>query len=265
MLVTSASYYKSRKSPGHELLLFTIADQADEPLNNYILLDRTPRQLPVKTPTLPSSSGPNISQLLGGPASDQFSISYRGDRDSLLRHFGGSSLAELKALAFPTGTFYLYELILLAYVTSSDRPDYHLLKSQCYWFASTMWETMRKLVPEARVESHTSTRPQLLGLNVVRNTTLAEQIIEVYRVQHGVFRSSLEKRRLTRQSITRYPTITYHSRQSSSSEADLSRGFSHAPQRTSTAGQGQYARPTRTDDAMIDSASSRPTRWWDLL
>ncbi|KAG8735255.1 hypothetical protein FRC11_003358 [Ceratobasidium sp. 423] len=66
MQVTSASYYKSRRNPGHELLLFTIADRADEPLNNHILLDRTPRPPPTEIFIATSGSMPRVSQLLGG-------------------------------------------------------------------------------------------------------------------------------------------------------------------------------------------------------
>ncbi|CAE6420176.1 unnamed protein product [Rhizoctonia solani] len=194
MLVTSAAYYKSRKTPGHELLLFIIADQANEPLNNYILLDRTPRPSTID-PSVVSKSKPRIAQLLGGPARDQFCISYNGDGDSLLREFGGSSLDELEILMFPAETFYLYELIILAYVTSSDRPNYHLLRSQCYWFANTMWETMKNLVPVARVQSHLSTQPQLLGLNVIREPSLVDDVINAFRETRSEFRSELERRR----------------------------------------------------------------------
>ncbi|KAG8726463.1 hypothetical protein FRC11_000085, partial [Ceratobasidium sp. 423] len=259
MLVTSASYYKSRRNPGHELLLFTIADRADEPLNNYMLLDRTPRSPPKETFVVPSGSMPRVSQLLGGPANDQFCISYRGDRTSLLEQFGGPLLDELGVLVFPIKAFYLYELIILAYVTSSDRPDYHLFKSQCYWFACTIWETMKGLIPEAGVKSHTSTRTQLLGLNIMREPSITERVIEAFKEQRSIFRSELERRRPASRSTRRYPTAVYYPRQPSSSEADLSRGLPQALQRANTVDQGQLTRPARIDEVTVEPARPRPT------
>ncbi|KAG8730713.1 hypothetical protein FRC11_006005, partial [Ceratobasidium sp. 423] len=105
-------------------------------------------------PTIPSDP-PGSRNLFGDhKADDIIRVSSSGHQDQLIQDCPNSEL--LATLAVPSETkFTLEELLILTMVVSDYQPNYHLLQSQCYWYAFTVWHLMKTLCPSA-VQSPTA-------------------------------------------------------------------------------------------------------------
>jgi hypothetical protein len=81
-------------------------------------------------------------------AQDQFHVSSSGDRKSLVGEKSEClAMINIPASTVPRPT--LEQLLILASVVSAHQPNYHLLRSQCYWYAFTIWEVFKISYPNA--------------------------------------------------------------------------------------------------------------------
>jgi hypothetical protein len=55
----------------------------------------------------------------------------------------------------PDCEFTLEKLLVLAGSVSSLQPNYHLFRSQCYWYSYTVWELIKSRCPAARQNPET--------------------------------------------------------------------------------------------------------------
>lgn len=70
---------------------------------------------------------------------------------------------EFSATSCPSAT----QISVLLFVINHHAPDYHLWKSQCYWFSRTIWETIKQLFSGYVEGAWKPGRSQCFGFNVV--------------------------------------------------------------------------------------------------
>ncbi|KAF8602953.1 hypothetical protein BDV93DRAFT_581116 [Ceratobasidium sp. AG-I] len=107
-----------------------------------------------------NEANPSVTGLL--PALDQFTISSRAGEPPVLRG-KPAAFQVVERLEFKFGACSLYRLVVLAAAVASTRPNYQLLRAQCYWFASTIWECVQGLDPTA---IHAIVVPSIRGRRV---------------------------------------------------------------------------------------------------
>lgn len=196
--VTSVSYCKRHGGPEHEFLLFKIVDLKNPPISNYMILDRTVRSQARSKTSIPicGASETPLSCITGTPAVDQLHVSYFGDRSSLLRSYCGSAYDRLEILDFYDESFRLNDLIILASSTSRLRPEYNLYNSQCFWFASMIWDNIRLHFPTPEYRNLMNTQGTIFGLALTKVESPGD-VREAYREEQHVLRRSLQERQKT--------------------------------------------------------------------
>lgn len=178
--VLEASYCKQQDGPKHEFILLRVQDVRHLGLTNYIVLDRTARMPGVKPHRYKSCTNSQevFNAIAQTPAYDRFRVSHYGDSNTLIQHCNLGPYRAIESLWFnTTQPLRFYELVVLAQATSSARIMYKLLNAQCYWFASTVWESMQQLVPKARLKIHEPIRGTLHVFQQMTNNIEVNQIL----------------------------------------------------------------------------------------
>lgn len=141
ILVEEAQFYKQKKSPWHEFLIFLVKDRANHGLKNYIALDRNVTVGSGGSFTVISSNNGTM------PADDYFHISHNRDieplKQSCLRP--GHACELIEKLYFGDIVFTMSQLVVLAHATSQSQPYYKAESYNCYWFSSTIWDVVLDL------------------------------------------------------------------------------------------------------------------------
>jgi hypothetical protein len=81
------------------------------------------------------------------PARDSVYVSTTGRVDSIIRDNSLGTCEAIECIKFPENVFALEKLLVLAAVVSQHRPKYDLFKTQCYWYASTIWDIVCLMFP----------------------------------------------------------------------------------------------------------------------
>ncbi|KAH7333685.1 hypothetical protein B0J17DRAFT_631808 [Rhizoctonia solani] len=141
ILVEEAQFYKQKKSPWHEFLIFLVKDRVNHGLKNYIALDRNVTVGSGGSFTVISSNNGTM------PADDYFHISHNRDieplKQSCLRP--GHACELIEKLYFGDIVFTMSQLVVLAHATSQSQPYYKAESYNCYWFSSTIWDVVLDL------------------------------------------------------------------------------------------------------------------------
>ncbi|KAF8602947.1 hypothetical protein BDV93DRAFT_545074 [Ceratobasidium sp. AG-I] len=145
--VASAEYCKRLDHVRHEFLLLEVKDNRIPQISNFIVLERT---VDLSSGTITAAS---TSISSNSPAQDRLRVSYYGEKKLLIKQCNLGRYEVLEELKLPSPAastpLLLYELVIFAHETSKRRYTYDLMKAQCFWFASCVWECMLKLRPEA--------------------------------------------------------------------------------------------------------------------
>ncbi|KAG8794511.1 hypothetical protein FRC12_023918 [Ceratobasidium sp. 428] len=150
IFVASAEYCKQHKDPRHEFLIIQIKDTQDPLLVNYLVLDRTASASNRSRRHFLAAFSPSLEP---SQAKDRIRVSYNGHLDTLVKYCDLENYDTLALLKFPDKTVPLWRLVAIAQLASSLHSEYRLLKTQCYWFAGLVWDSMRNFFPDA---THTS-------------------------------------------------------------------------------------------------------------
>jgi hypothetical protein len=133
--VTFALYCKSNGGLQHEFVLLEVVDRSIG-VPNFMIIDRGVKR--------------GKSALRGiDPANDWLKISADGTYQSLLRFYEleNSTIIESLQLSGGDRPSPLITIVLFAWSVTGIRADYNLFESQCYWFASSLWECMLEWRP----------------------------------------------------------------------------------------------------------------------
>ncbi|CAE6457556.1 unnamed protein product, partial [Rhizoctonia solani] len=186
--VETASYYKQKQSPQHEFIIFSVTSTSG--MQNFIALDRN---VNVKgSASLVSRGGKS-----GPPAQDYFHISHYADIGSLISHCGNTASEELcthvEQVAFEPKAFSFPQLVVLASTVSESCPSYQLGATNCYWFASLIWECMFNVFAEGvtRHKKNTEERGRFRGLKIQGAHGNFEEVVEKYKKDIAEFSRNL--------------------------------------------------------------------------
>lgn len=146
IIVKSAWYGKRTLAAEHEFILIQVEDTV-KGLTNYLVLERDPGD----TSRVPSGIIAHArAAFQGTAANDTFKVSYDGNKQELLAACRLESCIYLEKLEFHSEEpLLLYKLVTLAVMVTQRYPYYHIVFSNCYFFAGLIWECMRKMCPRA--------------------------------------------------------------------------------------------------------------------
>lgn len=163
--VDAAIFYKQTKNPQHEFIVFSVRDQKNPNLHNFVALDRNVRVRKGLIGFRPWNRKAKDDVNL---AEDRFHVSHRGDLPPLLKYCAWevSGCNSVEHIAFGQGAFTLAQLLVLASTTTQFRPQYSLSQYHCYWFANSIWECITMITNQA-VAGRSTARATLKGIQVL--------------------------------------------------------------------------------------------------
>jgi hypothetical protein len=83
-------------------------------------------------------------------AEDNFHIPTIDAKGSLAKNLGYTNYKVLQEVTFdPHHRYPFYEMVALAAVVTEYSPNYIITDTQCYWYAGSIWECLRKRFPKA--------------------------------------------------------------------------------------------------------------------
>jgi hypothetical protein len=169
--VTFAAYCKQTSSARHEFILVLVKEAVVDSVSNWILIDRNAE----------SQSAGLFSSSSKVRAMDLLRVSYYGDSHTLLRGSSlNSSYCVHETMAFDMESpFPLSTLLYLVDTASSKRTEYELFNSQCYWFASAIWDCMQTMFPEA---SHLLVKEGRGRLRVYKQKANEPELADIERI-----------------------------------------------------------------------------------
>ncbi|KAJ1300117.1 hypothetical protein OPQ81_002597 [Rhizoctonia solani] len=176
--VETANYYKQKQSPQHEFIIFSVIGKNG--MQNFIALDRNVHTK--GSANLISRGGKN-----GPPAQDYFHVSHYADMESLINHCGNTTSEDLcthvEQVAFERKAFSFAELVVLASTISEACPSYQLSATNCYWFASLIWECMLDVFRGgvARHNKLTEERGRFRGIKIQGNHSNFQGVVDKYK------------------------------------------------------------------------------------
>ncbi|CAE6454468.1 unnamed protein product [Rhizoctonia solani] len=207
--VRTASYYKQKQSPQHEFIIFSVT--GNNGMENFIALDRN---VNVKSSSaLISRSGKN-----GPLAQDYFHVSHYGDMKSLINHCGHTTsedtCSHVEQVVFGQKSFSFAQLVVMASTISEVCPGYQLGATNCYWFASLIWECIFNLFGDS-VTVHTRNseeRGKYKGLKIQGNHGNFQEVVQKYKSDFLDFTRALrdDAMSVVDRRSRRYSTMTFN-------------------------------------------------------
>ncbi|KAG2134948.1 hypothetical protein BD769DRAFT_1664881 [Suillus cothurnatus] len=196
------TFYKAAKRKQHEFVVLYFRHwDASVHATAVLVVDRAPnassKDNGYSTPITHSSgiTSPSASQT---PALDSvFTTPNTGTaiQTYLRRRYG--RYKELCTLNFsatstcPSAT----QISVLLFVISRHAPDYHLYRFQCYWFASTIWETIKRLFPGSLETAWKRGRSSCYGIKVDKADSV-EVVCKEYADEWTRLENEAEQKRL---------------------------------------------------------------------
>jgi len=168
------SFCKATKNKQHEFIVLHFRHwDPSVTATARLIVDRAPntsqRNSGYSKPIMHSSSITSSSALHTSALDSVLITSNTVHLETHLRAIYGS-YKELCTLTFPATSKSAFpsatQISVLLSIISKHAPNYHLRKFQCYWFASTIWETIKQLFPGYIEATWKRGRSHYLGVEV---------------------------------------------------------------------------------------------------
>ncbi|KAG1761142.1 hypothetical protein EDD22DRAFT_780235 [Suillus occidentalis] len=193
-------FCKCTKDVQHEFILLHFRHPVQRHAVAILVLDRTSRVECMennggsfRSVGQASVLSPSVSQV---PAHDTISTTFNSPSalESYLtqRYHSYRSLSNLDfpASARPSAM----QVSVLLCVLSKHSPTYQLWQYQCYWYAHTVWEALKRLFDGCQETTLIDGRSQFWGRDVPRAESV-EEVCKQYRVEWVLFENVVEERR----------------------------------------------------------------------
>ncbi|KAG1729015.1 hypothetical protein EDB19DRAFT_1642220 [Suillus lakei] len=197
-------FCKSTTSVQHEFLLLHFRHPTQHHAVAILVLDRTSR--PDSTENH-NGNGSSRSVGIGQSAVVSPSVSTTPAHDSIFTTPNNGSAIEsyltkrygqhkylcnldFSASARPSAM----QVSVLLCVLRKHSPTYHLWQYQCYWYAYTVWEALKRLFPGCRETTLSEGRSRFRGQEV-RKAESVEAVCELYRAEWAHFENAADERR----------------------------------------------------------------------
>ncbi|KAG9124664.1 hypothetical protein FRC07_010711 [Ceratobasidium sp. 392] len=146
--VRRIEYCKEKKKAQHEFIVITVESTDDPRLRNFLLLERT-SPIPLGEIARQTAQMFSPSSCSLPVAVDKFRVSQDGTRSNLFNQCSSPKYKILETLDFENTGLRFYQLLTLARTASDRHEKYTALSNQCYWYASLVWDSTRRLLPSA--------------------------------------------------------------------------------------------------------------------
>ncbi|KAG1841370.1 hypothetical protein C8R48DRAFT_739156 [Suillus tomentosus] len=100
------------------------------------------------------------------------------------------------------------QVSVLLCVLRKHSPTYHLWQYQCYWYAYTVWEALKRLFPGCRETTLSEGRSRFCGQEI-RKAESVETVCELYRAEWARFENAAEERRRAKEEEVRRVSLLF--------------------------------------------------------
>ncbi|KAG1785314.1 uncharacterized protein HD556DRAFT_1314347 [Suillus plorans] len=201
-------YCKCTSGKEHEFLLLHFRHPTQQHAVAILVLDRTP--CINSTENNNGSSRRMQSSYIVSP-----SVSPTPARDSIFTTPNNGSAIEsylsrtydpfkkLCYLDFPASARpSAIQVSVLLSALSKHSPSYHLYQYQCYWYAHTVWEALKRLFPDCHEITESGGRSRYLGIKIEKADSV-EVVCEQYHTQWARIENAAEERRRAKEDEVR--------------------------------------------------------------
>ncbi|KAG2057364.1 hypothetical protein BDR06DRAFT_969540 [Suillus hirtellus] len=202
-------YCKCIDGKEHEFLLLHFRHPTQQHAVAILVLDRTP--CTDATENNNGSSRRMQSSYIVSP-----SVSPTPARDSIFTTPNNGSaiesylsrtydqFKELCYLEFPASSARpsAIQVSVLLSALSKHSPSYHLYQYQCYWYAHTTWEALKRLFPDCHEITKSGGRSCYLGVKIEKADSV-EAVCEQYHAQWARIQNAAEERRRAKEDEVR--------------------------------------------------------------
>lgn len=201
-------YCKCSSGKEHEFLLLHFRHPTQQHAVAILVLDRTP--CTNSTENNNGSSRRMQSSYIVSP-----SVSPTPARDSIFTTPNNGSAIEsylsrtydpfkkLCYLDFPASARpSAIQVSVLLSALSKHSPSYHLYQYQCYWYAHTVWEALKRLFPDCHEITESEGRSCYLGIKIEKADSV-EVVCEQYHTQWARIENAAEERRRAKEDEVR--------------------------------------------------------------
>ncbi|KAG1889665.1 uncharacterized protein F5891DRAFT_138778 [Suillus fuscotomentosus] len=202
-------YCKCTDGKEHEFLLLHFRHPTQQHAVAILVLDRTP--CTDSTENNNGSSRRMQSSYIVSP-----SVSPTPARDSIFTTPNNGSaiesylsrtydqFKELCYLDFPASSARpsAIQVSVLLSALSKHSPSYHLYQYQCYWYAHTAWEALKRLFPDCHEITKSGGRSCYLGVKIEKADSV-EAVCEQYHAQWARIQNAAEERRRAKEDEVR--------------------------------------------------------------
>ncbi|KIK31494.1 hypothetical protein CY34DRAFT_103205, partial [Suillus luteus UH-Slu-Lm8-n1] len=202
-------FCKSTKDVQHEFILLHFRHPVQRHAVAVLVLDRTSRVEctennggSFRSVGQASVLSPSVSQV---PAHDTIATTFNSPSalESYLtqqyRSYRFLSNLDFPASARPSAM----QVSVLLCVLSKHSPTYRLWQYQCYWYAHTVWEALKRLFDGCQETTLINGRSQFLGQDVPKAESV-EEVCKQYRVEWALFENVVEERRKRKEEEERW-------------------------------------------------------------
>ncbi|KAG1834964.1 hypothetical protein DFJ58DRAFT_821114 [Suillus subalutaceus] len=202
-------FCKCTKDVQHEFILLHFRHPVQRHAVAVLVLDRTSRVEctennggSFRSVGQASVLSPSVSQV---PAHDTISTTFNSPSalESYLtqryRSYRFLSNLDFPASARPSAM----QVSVLLCVLSKHSPTYRLWQYQCYWYAHTVWETLKTLFDGCQETTLIDGRSQFWGQDVPKAESV-EEVCKQYRVEWALFENVVEERRKRKEEEERW-------------------------------------------------------------
>ncbi|KAG2036839.1 hypothetical protein BDR03DRAFT_958462 [Suillus americanus] len=202
-------YCKCTAGKEHEFLLLHFRHPIQEDAVAILVLDRIPgsdstennngssRQVIQSSYIVSPSISPTpardsiFTTPNNGSAIDSY-LSGTYDRFKRLSHLDFAASARPSAI----------QVSVLLCALSNHSPTYNLYQYQCYWYAHTVWEALKRLFPDCRETTEREGRSRYLGVKVEKADSVGV-VCEHYHTQWARIENAAEERRKAKEDEVR--------------------------------------------------------------
>ncbi|KAG1808862.1 uncharacterized protein BJ212DRAFT_1484718 [Suillus subaureus] len=202
-------YCKCTAGKEHEFLLLHFRHPIQQDAVAILVLDRIPGTDCTENNNGSSRQTMQSSYIISpsvSPTPARDSIFTTPNNGSAIETYLTGTYDRFKRLSYldftPSARPSAIQVSVLLSALSKHSPTYNLYQYQCYWYAHTVWESLKRLFPDCHETTQSGGRSRYLGVKIEKADSL-EVVCEQYHTQWARIENAAEERRKAKEDEVR--------------------------------------------------------------